>query len=82
MGQKLSFCSNFPSPLLFKRHMLLSCTFAFQLSKVNLLKVKISKCVFFFKRSNIVHSLKCIYKNGSRKVAFTELPRGKSPLNE
>ena len=82
MGQKVSFCSNFPLLCLFKRHMLLSCTFAFQLSKVNpLLKVKISKCAFF-KRSIIVHSLKCIYKNGSRKVAFTELPRGKSPLSE
>ena len=81
-GKKQVFAQISPLLCLFNRHILLSCTFAFKLSKVNpLLKVRIPKCVVFFKRSNIVHSQKCIYKNGSRKVAFTELPQGKSPLN-
>ena len=36
-------------------------------------------CLFFFQRSNIVHLQKCIYKNGSKKNTFTELPAESDP---
>ena len=86
MGGKVSLKNTFAqiSPLLclFKRHALLPCTFAFQFSKIlpPPSKVTIPKYLFFFKRSNIVHSLKCIYKNGSREVASTEVPHRELPL--
>ena len=52
----------------------------FFLSKVNhLLKSKDSKMCWCFSKRQTSYTLKCIYKNDSRKVAFTELPPKNHP---
>ena len=52
----------------------------FFLSKVNhLLKSKDSKMCWCFSKRQTLYTLKCIYKNDSRKVAFTELPPKNHP---
>lgn len=87
MGEKVNLKSTFAQIshllCLFKRYALLPCIFIFQLSKINHpLKSNDSKISSFLKRLNIVHSPKCIYKNGSREVAPTESPHGELPLGE
>ena len=77
---KSKFPLKFPHSFAYLRDILLSCTFAFQLSKVNPpLKSKDSKMCCFFQKVKHLALTEVYYKNDSREVPFTELPRKNYP---